>query len=134
MKKTIRIVFILLILNVSSATIFAQQLTRVKFRKGAISAVVTGNLSNYRSEKRFVIRVRAGQTLKVEQIKSENSTHYVTVSIKSPNGEDVTDSDASCNNRKEITPTVAGDYVITVTECMKADEWRGSFKLKLWAE
>ncbi len=131
MKQTARILLIALILSV---TTFAQNATRIKFRKGATSAMVSSSLRNYAGKKVFVIRVRAGQTLKIKQIKSENSTQYVTLSIKSPSGENVSDSDASCNSQKEITPTVAGDYVITVTECQKADAWRGSFKLKVRAE
>jgi hypothetical protein len=43
----------------------------------------------------------------------------------------VGDSDASCNNRREISPTVAGDYRIEVVECQKADRWRGRFYLRV---
>ena len=131
MKQAVRVLLIALILSV---TTFAQNAARIKFRKGATSAIVSSSLRNYAGKKVFVIRVRAGQTLKIKQIKSENSAHYVTLSIKSPSGEDVSDSDASCNSQKEITPTAAGDYVITVTECQKADAWRGRFKLKVRAE
>ena len=134
MKKTIQVLLIALILCALSVTIFAQKPTRVKFRKGATSATISGTLSNYKSTRTYVIRVRAGQTLKVEQIRSETSAHYVTLSIKNPAGEDVTDADASCNSQKEVTPTEAGDYVITVVECMKADVWRGNFKLKFTVE
>lgn len=134
MKRIFPILVVSIVLSFMATTIFAQNATRVKFRKGTVSKIVSANLNGFKSTKVFVIRVRAGQTLKVEQIKSDSSTHYVTVAIKSPSGEDVTDSDASCNNRKEVTPTESGDYVITVSECMKADEWRGSFRLKFWVE
>ena len=132
MRKIIQILLITLILSV--LTVSAQNATRIKFRKGATSATVSSSLRSYAGKRVFVIRVRAGQTLKIEQIRSETSTHYVTLSIKSPTGEDITDSDASCNSQKEITPTESGDYVITVVECQKADAWRGSFKLKFTAE
>ncbi|CAN5299903.1 hypothetical protein BH10ACI1_BH10ACI1_31420 [soil metagenome] len=134
MKKTIQILLIAIFLFILSATIFAQNATRIKFRKGAVSAIVTSSLRGYESKKVFVIKVRAGQTLKIEQIRSENSLHYVYLTIQSPSGEDVSDLDASCNSQKEITPTESGDYVITVTECQKADAWRGSFKVKVWAK
>lgn len=131
MRKTIQI---LLLTAILFATTFAQSATRIKFRKGATSATVSSSLRSYVGKKVFVIRVRAGQTLKIEQIRSENSAHYVSLSIQNQAGEDVTDSDASCNSQKEITPTEAGDYTITVVECMKADVWRGSFQLKFTAE
>lgn len=118
-------------LFVFSNAVFAQNPTRVKFRKGATSAIASGKLNDYKSRKVFVVKVLSGQTLNTEQIKAENSARYITVSIKSPTGADVSDSDASCNNRKEVAPTEAGDYTITVYECRKADAWRGKFKLKI---
>ncbi len=107
---------------------------RISFRQGATSANVTGNLNNYKESKDFVIAVKQGQTLKTDQIKDDKSAEYITVSIKNPSGEVVGDMDASCHNRFEISPTVAGDYHLTVTECMKADEWRGKFNLKVSVE
>lgn len=58
------------------------------------------------------------------------STHYITFRITNPSGKNATDSEANCNNRKKIENTSAGDYRIEVAECAKADEWRGSFKIK----
>ena len=106
----------------------AQRPTRINFARGARSAVVTGTLSGYRSSRNFVIRVRAGQTLSTAQV---GDRHDITIAISGPGGEDVGDSDASCNNRREITPTEAGDYSINVVECRKADAWRGQFKFRI---
>jgi hypothetical protein len=39
--------------------------------------------------------------------------------------------DASCNNRKSITPTISGDYTLKVFQCKKADEWNGGFRFKI---
>lgn len=115
----------------ASSAIFAQSSSRVKFAKGATSANIVGKLNGFKDNKIYRIKVREGQTLNTEQIMNEASLHYISVSITDPSGADVTDSDASCNSRKEVTPTAAGDYVITVYECQKADKWRGSFKLKV---
>ncbi|MGI8468284.1 MAG: hypothetical protein ACR2N3_07515 [Pyrinomonadaceae bacterium] len=106
--------------------------SRIVFEKGATSTIAQGSLKNYDDSKTFTIETRAGQTLRTEQIKSEKSLEYITVSITDPSGNSVGDSDASCNNRKEIAPTVAGDYKIKVFECRKADAWRGDFQLKIW--
>jgi hypothetical protein len=115
-------------------TTFAYSQTRITFKRGAKQMVVTGNLNSYKSSKVFVIHVRSGQTLRTEQSETDAPDHHITVSITAPNGEDVTDSDASCNNQKEVSPTRAGDYRIEVYECMKADAWRGKFKLKVRVE
>jgi transglutaminase/protease-like cytokinesis protein 3 len=130
MKKQflILITFVLLAIPMSS---FGQKAVRVKFAKGATTAIATGNLQSYKSKAVvFVIRVKMGQTLSVEQLIPDNSNHYVTFGITNPSGEDVTDAEANCNNNKTIENTAAGDYRIEVTECTKADAWSGSFKIK----
>lgn len=131
MKKILPIIIFLFVLAAYS---LAQNVERIKFARGAISATAAGSLKGYKSKKVFVIRVRRGQTLRTEQFKGDRSLKYITVFIKDPSGKYVGDSDASCNNRKEITPTRAGDYRIEVVECQKADAWRGSFKLKVAVE
>jgi len=131
MKKPIKVFAAALILLVLAGACLAQKAVRINFRKGAKTATVSGYLNGYKDKKVFVIRVRRGQTLQTEQIKSENSTRYVTVFIDTPTGEEAGDSDASCNSDKLIEPTRAGDYRITVGECRKADAWRGRFRLRV---
>jgi hypothetical protein len=106
----------------------AQRPTRIRFARGATSATITGTLRGYKDGKTFAIRVRRGQTLSTTQI---DDRHDITIFIQSPSGEAVGDSDASCNNRREITPTGSGDYKLTVVECRKADPWRGTFKFRV---
>ena len=122
MKKKIFLGLLILILSV---TAFARPVKRIKFAKGATKAVVTGKLNNYKDRQVYLLRLRAGQHLKID------SNQYVTLSVISPTGEDVMDRDASCNSRADISPTVAGDYKIIVVECQKADAWKGNFKLNL---
>lgn len=131
MKKYLQILVILFFIFIAATAVFAQKATRISFYKNSTAATVSSSLRSYKDKKVFVIRVRKGQTLIIEQIKADASLQYVAVSIKSPSGEMVGDSDASCNNQKEIAPTEAGDYTITVFQCRKADEWRGRFKLKV---
>ena len=116
---------VLLLLSISAN---GQRSTRISFAKGATSAIVAGNLNGYKQTKNYRIRVRAGQTLRTEQV---GDRHDITIYIQGPSGEDVGDSDASCNNRREIAPTVAGEYKIQVIECQKADAWHGQFKFKV---
>lgn len=128
MRKSL---LILLIFISSAFAAFAQKPQRVTIKRGATTVTISGKLSGFKDKKVYVIKVLKGQMLNTEQIKTEASARYISVEITSPSGEDVTDSDASCNNLKEISPTEAGDYVITVYECKKGDEFRGSFKLKV---
>ena len=128
MKELVVLTVLICCLSFTASTVSAQQSSRISFRKGATSAVITSNLNGYRQTKTYRIRVRVGQTLSTEQI---GDRHNISIFIKSPSGEDVGDSDASCNNRREITPTEAGDYTIYVVECRKADAWRGQFKFRV---
>ena len=124
MKKLIALtVFLCLCVG----TLSAQTPTRIKFARGAVSANVTGRLTGYGDSKTYLIKVRAGQTLRTQQ----TGKNYITIFIKDPNGDDASDSDASCNNRKEVKPTVLGDYLLTVVQCQKADEWRGTFRFRV---
>lgn len=122
MKKII-VTFLLFVFLTS--IVFARPVKRIKFPKGATKVVVTGNLNGYKDKQVYLLKVRAGQTLKI------TSPSSVTVYIENPAGEDVSDMDASCNKNKTVEQTEAGDYKITVTECMKADAWKGKFKLNI---
>lgn len=117
--------FIVLLLSISS---FGQKSTRITFTKGADSTVVTGGLNGYKQTKWYKIRVRKGQTLKTEQV---GSRHHITIHVLDSRGNELGDSDASCNNRREITETEADDYNIYVEECQKAGAWRGQFKFRI---
>jgi hypothetical protein len=121
-------ILVLLLLAISS-TALAQTSTRIKFRRGAVHADVSGTLNSFRSKRTYLIKVRAGQTLQTEQ--TGGSSRPITIYVKDSNGNDVGDSDASCNNRREISPTEAGDYKIEVVECQKADPWRGRFTFRV---
>jgi hypothetical protein len=130
--KKVRISFtlVLFVLALSVAT-FGQKATRIKFARGAVSSTVTGTLNGYKDAKLYVIRVSPGQRLTTEQIIFRHGGKPVTIFVEDPTGGGVGDSDASCNNRRDITPTVAGDYRIRIVECQKADAWRGNFKFKV---
>jgi hypothetical protein len=121
---------LLSLILVTSLTAIAQTSTRIKFSRGAVRANVSGTLSSFRTRRSFVIRVREGQTLRTEQI-GGGSSRPITIFVKGPDGNEAGDSDASCNNRREISPTTAGDYTIEVVECRKADPWRGRFTFRV---
>ena len=126
MRSLILIVAVLLLCSSAS---LAQTSTRIKFRKGAVKADVSGTLNSFSSKKVYKIRVRDGQTLRTEQI--AGASRPITIFVKDSAGNGVGDSDASCNNRREISPTEAGDYTIEVVECQKADPWRGRFTFRV---
>ena len=101
----------------------------IKFARGASSALVKGTLSGFGSEQVYSIAVRQGQVMRVEQL---NSGHQPTsLWLTDPQGEDASDADLSCNNKKRVSPTLAGTYIIRVSECMKADPWKGTYVLKI---
>lgn len=128
MKKFVFVTFAVVILTMGAVSVSAQKTTRITFKRGARSAVVTGTLNGFRGHRSFVIRVRAGQTMTTENI----GTNYITLAIAGPPGSNYEqDMAADCHDRNEISPTDAGDYKITVTECEKADPWKGTFKFRI---
>jgi len=126
MKKLIRISLLFSFILLLSAAAEAQ--TRVVFSRGATSKVVTGTMYGFHSRRVFLIRVKRGQKLRVEEV---GSSHPITIiEIRDPSHKDISDMDASCNSMKWVSPTKRGDYRITVQECQKADPWRGRFRIR----
>lgn len=126
MKKLLLAAFALLILSVMSASVSAQKATRITFKRGSDRAIVTGTLDGYRSKRTFVIRVLKGQRMTTESA----GNNAITVSVEAPKGSTYEqDMAADCHDRNEVFPTAAGDYRITVTECQKADRWKGKFRM-----
>ena len=104
------------------------QATRIHFKRGATSAIVTGRLNRLKDQRVFVIRVRKGQVLTTESA----GDNHITVAIDAPRGTTFDDDMAAdCHDRHEVNPTAAGNYKIFVTECLKADAWRGRFRLRV---
>ena len=106
----------------------AQTPTRVNFERGLDRTVLTGTLHGYGDRKSFVLRVRKGQKLTTQNA----GKNYITVDIVPPKGSAYEpDLAADCHDHHDVHPTAAGDYVIRVVECRKADSWRGTFKLRV---
>jgi hypothetical protein len=125
MRKIIAIALILVVYNV---TVFARPIIRIKFPKGATKVTVSGKLNGYKDSQTFVIKLKKGQTLKVDADKP------VSLYISDPNGNDASDMDASCHSHQIVENTKAGDYKIKAVECMKADAWKGKFNLTVRAK
>jgi len=128
MRKIVLAASAALILAVLGTGASAQHATRVNFHRGEHSAVVTGYLSGYKGSRIFLIRVRSGQVMKVDGL----GPHAVSTFLEGPPGSNYQqDMAADCHNHAEVDSTDAGDYKLTVTECSKADRWRGSFRVRI---
>lgn len=115
---------------ISASSAFGQKPVSINFPLGTHETVVTGKLNGYASSKTYVIRVGKNQTITTEDVGEKP----ITITIVAPKGATYEqDMAADCHSRNEVTPTVAGTYRITVTECGKADEWKGKFKFKVVA-
>lgn len=104
--------------------------TRVTFAPGATSKTMTGQMNSFKSTRVYVIRVKRGQTMAIDQV--GGGFHSITIiEILDPAGNNViSEMDMSCNSSREISPTKSGDYRVTVRECFKVEEWRGTYKLR----
>jgi len=126
MKKLILVIIAALTIFIGASSASSQ--TRVHFARGARSAVVTGYLTGYKGSKVFLIRVRAGQKMKIEAI----GNHAVSTFLEGPPGSNYEqDMAADCHSYATVDKTDAGDYKLTVQECQKADRWRGTFEVRI---
>ena len=128
MKKLILLALVAMTLGISATAVVAQRATRVNFRRGTHSTVITGYLSGYKSSKVFVIRVRARQRMTIEAI----GNRIVSTLLEGPPGSNYEqDMAADCHSHAEAEPTDAGDYKLTVAECQKADPFKGTFRVRI---
>ena len=126
-KKVLIATLAAIFLSVFVTAASAQRPTRITFARGTTSKVVTGTLNGYRSHRTYVIYVKKGQTLTTEAVKN-----FITIGVEAPPGSTYEqDMAADCHDKNEVSPTARGDYRITVTECRKADSWRGTFRFKV---
>lgn len=102
---------------------------RVVFPKGATEVMTTGSMQGFEDEQVLLIDVRAGQNIRIEDV----GDNPVTLVVCDPDGQNVDDYDLSCHGRFKYDNTKKGDYRVFVTECKKADPWKGEYKLKFSA-
>ena len=119
----------LLLLIILSANVFARPVKRIKFAKGAVETIVTGQLNGFKDAQVYLINLRAGQTFTIEDV----GNNPVTIAVSDPSGKNVDDYDASCHGNFNLPKTKKGDYRIVITECKKAEPWKGPFKIKVSA-
>lgn len=123
------LIFVALVLSTSQITATSQA-RRIKFKPGATTASVTGQLNGWNDKAHFVIRLRAGQTMNLS-VEGKCDACNPDVVVDSPAGaNDTVDSDM-CQCRVEVGNTAAGDYRITVGENRKGEKWKGTFVLKI---
>lgn len=102
---------------------------RIEFPKGATEVTATGTMNGFDDKQVLLIDTRAGQELRIEDV----GDNPVTLSVCDPDGENVDDYDLSCHGRFKLSKTKKGDYRVFVTECKKADPWKGEYRLKVTA-
>lgn len=114
---------IVTVATINVATPADAAVKRISFARGASQATVSGRWHSADDEQVFLLRVRAGQTIRA------TGASGTTIFISDPNGDDVTDADASCNSNKSVSPTVAGDYRLYVSPCLKFDPVPMTYRL-----
>lgn len=131
MKNLALAAFAFFVIAFGTSDALAQKAAEIKFARGTHQSVVTGTLNGPNSSRTYTIRVGKGQTITTENA----GKSYITISIEPPAGSTYEqDMAADCHDKNEVTPTVAGTYKITVTQCTKADPWKGTFKFKVVAK
>jgi uncharacterized protein YgbK (DUF1537 family) len=130
-----RLISLLVLSGIACTTqadiISSDQPTRLTFPPGETSITVSGSMKDKADQVLYVLRIREDQTLDIEQI-NEN-LHYVTTVLTNSKQEEVgtTTTDSPCQSSKHLSNSTAGDYILKVKQCAKAEAWQGSFKLKI---
>jgi hypothetical protein len=104
-----------------------QPLRRIKFKSGETSARVRGRLRGQNDVARYIIRVRAGQQMRVNVESEQLGNPQIDVIF--PSGKQM-DKDMQ-GTQFNTDSTEAGDYRINVYEGRKADPSDGIFYLNV---
>lgn len=124
------VLILCLVLIASQSVLAAAKTRRVKFKAGETKTRVVGRLNGWNDRVSFVIRVRAGQTMRLSA-EGKCDACYPYIDVDAPRG-DTGDVDRDmCGCRVEVTNTAAGDYRITISENRKGDAWKGEFNLDI---
>ena len=106
-----------------------QQPIRLTFPPGETSITVSGSMKDKADQVLYILRMREAQTLDIEQI-NEN-LRYISTTLTDAKQQEVGTSDSPCQSSKHLSNSTAGDYILKVKQCAKAESWQGSFKLKI---
>lgn len=98
---------------------------RIKFKPGATTASVKGQLKGIHDKANFVVRAAKGQHMRVNIIASGSARG----SIVAPSGEQIGGGPGGVVFDEELPQT--GDYRIRVTESTMGEAWRGGFTLEV---
>ena len=104
-----------------------QPVRRIKFKAGGTSARVRGRLRGQNDVARYIIRVRAGQHMRVT-VESEQLANP-QIDVRFPSGQRM-DRDMQ-GTQFDTESTEAGDYRINVSEGRKGDPSNGIFYLNV---
>lgn len=118
------------VLLVASMSLAKPAPRRIRFQLGATTASVTGRLNGWNDKAQYLIRLRAGQTMKLS-VEGKCDDCNPDVTVKSPAGSGDTVDPDMCQCRVEVSNTTAGDYLITVGENRKGERWKGTFVLSI---
>ncbi len=131
LRQFVPALLLTIVFAAGAAAASAQHAVPIKFKKGAYSAVISGRLGNYESQRVYSIKVRAGQRLVLEQLGSRGRP--VSIYVTGPDGEPAADMDLSCHSTAVVERTMAGTYRVVVEQCKKADKWNGRFRIRVAA-
>jgi hypothetical protein len=123
-KRLLPFLFVIVVALVTASAQSERAPQRIVFARGATVARATGYLRGLRDSAWFVLRLGAGQHMRVE-IDARGATHGTVIS---PSGKQETQPGGVVfdDNLDET-----GDYKIGVSESNMGDAWRGKFTLKV---
>lgn len=126
MKRTLLAILLSLSLSSTALAFAGPAPRRLHFKRGQTEIVVRGSLSSLKDRARYVLRVRAGQEIRVTKC---GGTLSVSTDVSDSAGRGGDDHDMQGNSG--FMNTEAGDYFISVFPSRKDSRRRGTFCLNV---
>ena len=126
-RKPLLLVLFVISLAVAIPVFGKGPATRLYFKKGEDSMKVRGYLNGKNDSVSYLLKVRAHQTIEVQNSCGGRNELMTASSIYDPSGKEVSDDHDMQGNNGVTETKLAGDYRIEISPNLKGATFRGSF-------
>lgn len=99
-------------------------------RDGTITDV--GQFRSKNGQKMYSVSIQAGRTLVVKQV-NHVIGNTISIRIRDPLSNTVDTAETGCTDHIKVSPTLAGDYQVSVSQCQNGSDWVGAYSIKFGA-
>lgn len=91
-----------------------------------------GQFRSENDQTMYSVSIHAGRTLVVKQV-DHVIGKTISIRIRDPLSNNVETAATGCTDHIKVSPTLAGDYQVSVSQCQNGGDWVGAYSIKFSA-